>query len=241
MLFGIFGDIHSNFDALSAVVKDMKKMGVDQYCCIGDIVGYAAEPAKCIKMLKNLGCQISAGNHDYGVADKINVDDFNADAYDAIMWTKDALSDADKQFLADLPLVVNNDLFTLVHGTLHNPITFRYMINLDEAESTFKILDNKICFIGHTHIPVTFFQKNGDATYSFDNEIDLDEWEKVIINTGSIGQPRDRDPRASYVLLDTEENRIIFRRVEYDVGNAQKKIYQSGLPRRNGDRLLFIG
>lgn len=241
MLYGIFGDIHSNFDALSAALKDMKSEGVEAYGCIGDIVGYAAEPAICIETLQGLNCQISAGNHDYGVANKIPISKFNPDAYEAILWTRDSLFEADKEFLGNLPLVIKNDFFVLVHGTLHNPIMFNYMTRLDDAERSFEILDNRLCFIGHTHVPVAFLYKNRDVSYTIEKEVDLREWEKVIINTGSIGQPRDRDSRASYVLFDTEKERISFRRIDYNVENTVKKIYKADLPRRNGDRLLFAG
>lgn len=242
MLYGLFGDVHSNFEALFAVLKQMKKEGVKKYFCVGDIAGYASEPGRCIEIISNLDCQICAGNHDYGVVDKIPIDDFNQDARDAIVWQKKILNTNEKQFLNDLPLVVKNNLLTLVHGTLHNPEMFNYMIYFDEVEHTFNILeDNKICFIGHTHIPVAFFYKNGDISYSSDDTIHLSNWDKVIVNTGSIGQPRDRDPRASYVLFDTVKNKIFFKRVNYDVEKAVKKIYKAGLPRRNGDRLLYTG
>ena len=241
MIYGLFGDVHSNFDALFAVLKQMEKEGVKEYFCVGDIAGYASEPGKCIDILRNLNCQICAGNHDYGVVDKISIKDFNDDAHKAIVWQKEVLNTNDKQFLNDLPLVVKNNRLVLVHGTLHNPGKFNYMIYFDEVEQTFNMLENKVCFIGHTHVPVAFFYKNGDISYSSDDIIDLSTWDKVIINTGSVGQPRDKDPRASYVLFDTDKNKIFFRRVKYNVENAVKKIYEAGLPPRNGDRLLYSG
>lgn len=237
LIYGIFSDVHSNFDAISAVINDMSHQGVEKYACVGDIVGYAAEPGKCINIIRDLNCQIVAGNHDYAVAGKLSVNHFINDAYEAIIWTKYILPKKDKDFLAGLPLVIDETDFTLVHATLHDPAMFIYMVNYQSIWQSLEILNTKLCFIGHTHIPVAFLYKDRQIFYSNDTEIDIQPWEKLIINVGSVGQPRDRDIRASYVIYDTSKEKIYFRRVSYDVDSAAKKIYETSLPRRNGDRL----
>lgn len=237
MLYGILGDIHSNYDALSAVLKDMKNFGVEEYCSVGDIVGYGAEPAICIDTLKNLNCLITAGNHDYAVAEQISIDNFNIEARESILWTRDNLSKEYLDFLSALPLVVENDYFTVVHGTLHEPLKFLYMTNFGLAKISFKILETNLCFIGHTHTPMAFLYKNGKISYTTNDEIDINDAQKFIINAGSVGQPRDRDPGASYILFDSTKKTLSFKRVIYDVETAANKIFAAGLPIKNGLRL----
>lgn len=237
MKYGIFGDIHSNFDAFSSVISDMKKQGITKFYCIGDIVGYGAEPTICIETILELNCLTVAGNHDYAVVGKISHDNFNPDAKESVYWTKDSIFESDKDFLNNLPLVLHNKLFTLVHGTLHFPLNFSYMINNDMAIQTFKLLKTNLCFVGHTHIPFSFLLKDNKLYYNYNNEIDLNQWDKAIINTGSVGQPRDKDPRSSYILYDSKINKIFYKRVEYDVNSAKNKIYNANLPSFNADRL----
>lgn len=237
MIYGIFSDCHSNFDALSAVISDMEGQGVERYACAGDIVGYAAEPGKCINIIRDINCPIAAGNHDYAVAGRLSSDHFINDAYEAIIWTKYILPKRDKDFLGKLPLVIDGTDFTIVHGTLHDPAMFAYMINYQSIWQSFEILNTKLCFIGHTHVPVAFLYKDQQIFYTNATEIDLQSWERLIINVGSVGQPRDKDPRASYVIYDTSKEKIYFRRVSYDIDSAIKRIYETSLPRRNGDRL----
>ena len=244
MIYGIFGDIHSNFSALSSVLAEMENSGVGGYVCTGDVVGYASEPAECIDALRASNCQVVAGNHDYGVVGKIDIGNFNSDAYDAVLWTMDFLSVEDKEFLSSLPLVLKNDDFTLVHGTLHNPDLFNYMVTYPEALKTFKILDTDVCFLGHTHMPAAILYKGGDiflADLKEEESIDLAAWEKVIINTGSVGQPRDNNIDASYVIYDSGKSLVTFKRTNYNINDTVEKIYAAGLPRRNGERLFYAG
>ncbi len=237
MIIAIFGDIHSNFDAFTEVLKDAKAFNVKRYYCVGDVVGYAAEPSICIDTLIDLNCITSAGNHDFGVVGKISIDNFNSDAYNAILWTRDSIMESDKEFLKNLPMVIEEDTFTIVHGTLNSPGDFHYLLSDRIAALTFKLLKTKVCFVGHTHVPVGFLLKGNKISHTLDAEIDLKQYDKVIINTGSVGQPRDRDDRASYILYDTDMQKLYFRRVPYDIESAAEKIYKAGLPKRNGDRL----
>lgn len=237
MLYGVFADVHSNYDALSVILKELRDQGVEEYCCVGDIVGYAAEPSICIEVIKDLNCLVSAGNHDYGVVNKISIVNFSKSALDAVLWTRDVINESDKDFLSNLPLIWKNNQFTMVHGTLHKPHEFIYMHDLAVAASTFNILETPLCFTGHTHVPVTFYSKAGNVSYTLAKEIDLTLYDKVVINPGSVGQPRDGNPKSSYVLYDSDQKKITFKRVKYNFNNAAKKIYSVGLPTRNGVRL----
>ncbi len=237
MIYGIFGDVHSNYEALTAVLDDMKNNGVEEFHCVGDLVGYAADPSICLEIIRDLDCKISAGNHDYGVAGKIDINNFTPPAHDAILWTRDALFEEDKDYLASLPLVIEHDSFTLAHGTLNDPIKFKYMTSYEIAEASFQYQKTRLCFVGHTHTPVVFTFNKGKIAHLTDKEVDITRYEKLTANTGSVGQPRDMNPKASYVIYDSNRETLIFKRVEYDIESAANKIYEAGLPRRNGDRL----
>lgn len=236
MRYAILGDIHSNLEALEAVLADIAKARVDALYCVGDIVGYAADPGKCIARLKEINCPTVAGNHDYGVVEKTSVEYFNPDARDAVLWTRKNLSDEDKKYLVDLPLVLDCEHFTLAHGTLHSPDSFDYILTIYDAHLSFQTLQRSICFLGHSHVPITFFNDN-PISYMIEPEINLDGTDKVLVNVGSVGQPRDQDKRAAWALYDVEKRRVWIRRVEYDVEAAARKILEAGLPQMNAERL----
>lgn len=236
MRYGILGDIHGNYDALEAIIADLEKEKVDNLLCVGDIVGYGAEPSKCIETVRRLNCTSVAGNHDYAVAEKHGLEFFNDDARKGVMWTREHLSDEDIEYLANLPITLEEDEYTLVHGTLHNPELFGYVLNYDDAELCFKVMDCYLCFMGHSHIPITF--SRGEAiNYSTDRRIFLRDADKFLVNVGSVGQPRDRNSKAAYAIYDTEEKIVRIRRVDYDLDRAAEKIRRSGLPIMNADRL----
>ena len=242
MIYGVFGDIHSNYSALSSVLTEMDICGVERYVCTGDVVGYAAEPIKCIEAMQKIDCQIVAGNHDFGVIGKTDIDCFRADAYDAILWTRDILLDGEKKFLSSLPLVITTSDFTLAHGTLHSPDLFKYMVSYPDALKSLKILNTDICFLGHTHIPAAILYKDGNillADLEGGESINVLAWEKVIINAGSVGQPRDGNSDASYVIYDSKRKIVTFKRVHYSINDTAEKIYMAGLPRRNAGRLFL--
>ena len=241
MIYGVFGDIHSNFCALSSVLDEMKTSGVESYACTGDVVGYASEPVECIEALRRINCQVAAGNHDYGVVGKVDINCFNPDAYDAILWTRGILLGKEKRFLSSLPLVIVRPDFTLAHGTLHNPGLFNYMSSFPSALKSFEMLDTDVCFLGHTHIPGAILYKDENillADIGEEESVNLSAWEKVIINTGSVGQPRDNNSGASYVIYDSKKKLVTFKRVHYNIKDTAKKIYVVGLPVTNGERLF---
>ena len=239
MRYGIFSDVHSNLEALDAVINAYKKEAIDKYLCVGDLVGYATNPKACIEKVKALAAVIVAGNHDWACVDLFSVDYFNPYAKDAIFWTRRNLDDIDKSLLESLKLIYKNENFTLVHGTLDNPRDFNYMTDGYIAEQTFRLLETNICFVGHTHVVGTFINdKLGQLHYRQDDSIDISPGNKYIINVGSVGQPRDGNPKASYCTYDTDKKEVQIKRIDYDIQTARKKIIAVGLPKFLGDRLL---
>jgi predicted phosphodiesterase len=239
MRYGILSDIHSNIEALNAVVAALKKEKIDTYLCIGDVVGYASNPKECIEIVKPLANIIIAGNHDWAAVDLFALDYFNPYAKEAILWTKNILDHKDRYFLEYLKLVYKNNDLILVHGTLSNPQEFDYMANVYAAKETFSLMENDICFVGHTHVAGVFIKdKNSSIDYSQDSSISIRPGNKYIVNAGSVGQPRDRNPKAAYCIYDTNKKEIHIKRVDYDTEAARKKIIDAGLPKFLGDRLL---
>jgi predicted phosphodiesterase len=233
MRYGIFGDIHGNYDALTAVLEALDKENVDVPICLGDIVGYGAEPRECIARIRELGCMTLAGNHDHAAIDRLDVEFFNAFAKQAALWTREQLTDDNKEFLASLGFVDHHGGFAAVHGSLHGPELFNYIATIFDAELSFEALDKPVLFYGHTHIPLTFFDTT-PMTYVMDSEIPITREIKALVNVGSVGQPRDEDPRASYAVCELDEGSnegvVHIRRVPYDVASAAKKILDAGLP-----------
>lgn len=239
MRYGIFSDIHSNLEALEAVVAAYKKESIDTYLCIGDIVGYASNPNECSRITSSLAQDCVAGNHDWAALDLFPAAYFNPAAAEAIYWTKERLSKDSSLFLNSLKLVYKNDDLTLAHGTLNEPQEFDYLTGCPAAEGTFEQLTNRICFVGHTHIPLILVQdESGCSIRGKELQCRIEEGKKYIVNVGSVGQPRDCDPRAAYCIYDTEVKEVSIRRAEYDAGSARDKIIAAGLPLSLGDRLL---
>lgn len=239
MRYAIFSDIHSNLEALEAVIKAYKEEDIDKYLCLGDVVGYAANPKECIEKIKELAMVTIAGNHDWASVDLFSTDYFNPLAKEAIYWTARNLDDQDRYFLEHLKLVYKNEELTMVHGTLDDPEDFNYMTDDYIASKTFGLLENNICFVGHTHVPGVFIRSGDNRVYyQEDNSIDIKEDNKYIINMGSVGQPRDGNPQAAYGIYDTKKSNVQIKRIGYDIQAARKKIISAGLPQFLGERLL---
>lgn len=240
MRYGIFSDIHSNLEALEAVIEAYKNESIDKYLCIGDVVGYSTNPKECIEKTKVLCIITVAGNHDWGCVNLFSVDYFNPDAREAISWTRRNIDDNDKYFLESLKLVYKNEDLTLVHGTLDNPQDFNYMINGYTAWETFRLLETNICFVGHLHVVGMFIKDSSERIhYREDNSLDIQDGNKYIINVGSVGQPRDGNPYAAYCIYDTDERKVQIKRISYDIQTTRSKIIDAGLPRFLADRLAI--
>lgn len=238
MRYGIFSDVHSNLEALETVLEAYKKESIDKYLCIGDVVGYASNPKECIEKVKGIAEITVAGNHDWASVDLFPSDYFNPIARQAVVWTMHNLGVEDRYFLESLKLTYKNEDLTLVHGTLDNPRDFNYLTDGYLAEVTFELLENNICFVGHTHVPGTFIKDNdGSLRYSEDGSCTIKPENKYIVNVGSVGQPRDGNPKVAYCIYDTDEKEVQIKRRSYDIELARKKIVEAGLPQFLGDRL----
>ncbi len=227
--YAIFGDVHGNLEALSAVLESMENEGVTHCACVGDIVGYGANPVECVEKIQALGCKVVLGNHDAGVVGKTDIRFFNSAARAAVEWSREVMDGTSVGFLSGLPHVARTECFTIVHATLGNPEQWTYIFTPFEAQSYFSYQSDPVCFVGHTHVPCCF---SNDPTRGVSRaaSIRLKAGTKYIVNAGSVGQPRDGNPLSSYVIYDIVEDLIKFVRVPYDVHTAQKKIIDAGLP-----------
>ncbi len=222
------------------VLGALKNDHPDGYYCAGDIVGYGADPAACIQKTQELNPHIIAGNHDWGAVALADVENFSKNAKEAILWTTDALSGPQKGYLKVLQLLWKND-FMMVHGSPDQPEEFEYILGLSAAYKAFLAMDNEdICFIGHSHVAGVFVKDSfGQINYNSWPQVKLETGNKYIINVGSVGQPRDNDPRAAYCIYDTEKQMVEIKRVSYDIKQAQAKIIKAGLPRILAERLAL--
>jgi predicted phosphodiesterase len=237
MRYGIISDIHGNLEALEAVLEALMKDEIDELLCIGDIVGYGADPSECIAKIKEINPITVCGNHDAASINLLDISYFNDSAKDAIVWTSNNISVTEKEYLKKLPILYKNRYLEMVHGTLKNPEEFNYMIDIYAAKATFELMRGKVCFVGHSHIPGIFTLKGGKINYYEAPIIKISKYEKVIINVGSVGQPRDKDPRLSYVIYDTVRKTVEMKRKEYDIKKAAKKILDAGLSPSIAERL----
>lgn len=235
MRYGVLGDIHSNLTALDAVLAALERAGAQRYLCLGDIVGYGADAEACVERVRALAPSLVGGNHDWAVAGRLALDYFNAPARAAIQWTRKVLSRRDVAWLGSLELTLEVDDVTLAHSTVHDPGVFDYMQTPYDAYMSFQRLRTPHAFVGHSHIPITFFD-GPVITYSIEPRILL-AGQRSISNVGSVGQPRDEDPRAACGILDTDTGMLDVLRVPYDVELIAARIRQAGLPALLADRL----
>ncbi len=236
MRYGILSDIHGNYDALDAVLVGLEQEGVDEYICLGDIVGYGPEPIACLHRIRKVAEYIVAGNHDLAVAEKLSVEGFNVLAREATLWTRNELSDEDIAYLANLPLVHYLDGLDIVHSTLCSPELFDYVQTTYDASLSMSCMRSAVCFIGHSHVPISFVQDDV-ISYKLEPEIHVGDNTRAIVNVGSVGQPRDRDPRACCAIYDTETHNMQLRRYRYNIELVVGKVQSAGLPIELGARL----
>ena len=236
MRIAILSDIHANLEALEAVLADAQAQTCTQFVCLGDVVGYNANPGECVKIIQDLECPVVKGNHDEQASIVASTESFNELAEEAISWTRDHLSADDKAWLADLRLTSQVHDFTIVHATLDAPGQWGYVFNELDAAASFTYQHTSLCFFGHTHWPTAFVRDDNVRRIPV-GQIVLAPERRYFINGGSVGQPRDRDWRAAYCILHTDRQIVEQRRVKYDLATAQKKIRAAGLPDRLAGRL----
>jgi predicted phosphodiesterase len=234
----IVSDIHANLTALEAVLSDAGE--VDATWCLGDLVGYGPDPNECItrvRQLQNLVCVI--GNHDAAALDQINVDNFNPDARTALIWTNKTLNQESRKFLKNLPGVIVREDVTLVHGSPRQPV-WEYLLDTKTATINFDYFETPFCFVGHTHLPVIFHLPDemfGAHLIVPEPYMQFTMAPKAILNPGSVGQPRDRNPMASYAIYTDDQNKWEFKRVRYDISAVQERMEAVNLPIRHIQRL----
>jgi predicted phosphodiesterase len=236
MKYALLGDIHANLEALEEVLKDAKEHGVTKYACVGDVVGYNANPVECLGIVRNLGCIVVRGNHDHYCSHSENLNGFHPLAADVVDWTRRQLTQEQQDYLRKLKYVAPVETFTIVHSTLDTPEMWGYVFDKLEAEANFNYQTTAVCFYGHTHVPLAF-EKSDTVRFGLYSKIKVTLGKKYFINVGSVGQPRDGDPRAAYVIYDMINNIVELRRVPYDIQRTQKKILDAGLPGRIAARL----
>jgi len=238
MRFAIFGDIHSNLEALRAVLKDAAEHECTHYVCLGDVVGYNANPHECVELVRALDCPVVKGNHDEQASAEEVLENFNPLAEEAINWTREHLTEEDKKWLRELRLVRQVRDFTIVHATLDTPHKWGYVFNQLDAAASFSYQHTNLCFYGHTHAPRAYVKDNVVKGLPLQRLL-VESNKKYFINAGSVGQPRDGDWHASYCLYSPAERLVELRRIEYDINTAQDKIVAAGLPQRLADRLAM--
>ncbi len=242
MKIGFISDIHGNFEALDVAMAKLREQNVDEIVCIGDIVGYGAEPGKCIDVVEKNAKTIIAGNHDWASVGKTDITYFNKFGREAILWTSEVLLPHHRSFLAELKLSYSDSDWCAVHSTPHEPARWRYIFSTADAIEQFAHFDSKVCFIGHSHIPDIFTDKGDNIQIS----VPFNEQEAIvkilhdrryIVNVGSVGQPRDEDVRGCTAIYDTDAEIVKFVRFYYPVPDAQEKIIAAGLPAFLAERL----
>jgi diadenosine tetraphosphatase ApaH/serine/threonine PP2A family protein phosphatase len=242
--YAVLSDVHGNLEALSTVLADAASEGALGILCLGDAVGYGADPAPCIELLGERSLLMVAGNHEHGALGLLDVRWFNAAARAAALWTRDRLGADHQKFLSALPLAATFGEATCVHASPRRPEEWDYLLSAEDGFQAFGDFATRLCFVGHSHRPGVWSLGSGGPTYEdlagpafHDRRISFHDGRRYIINVGSVGQPRDRDPRAAYVLWDEDERSVTLRRVTYDHKGAAAKILRAGLPRALADRL----
>ncbi len=234
--YAILGDIHGNLEALTTVLSDASDRGIKSFVCVGDVVGYNANPSECLDIIRDLSCSTVRGNHDHYCVFDENLDDFHPLAANVVDWTRKHLRKDQIEYLKNLKYSMVMSGFSVVHSTLDMPDKWGYVFDNLEADANFAYQTTSLCFHGHTHVPV-IYEKQGRVTRSQPAKLKIQIGRKYFINVGSVGQPRDGDPRTCYATYDLQTKEIEFIRLPYDVETTQQKIHDAGLPERLSARL----
>lgn len=239
MLHAIVSDVHGNLEALEAVLADIARHSPASIVCLGDFVGYGASPNECIERLRPEIEHAVAGNHDLAACGRLRLNYFNVNAAMAAQWTETTLTQANKDYLMGLPFSVKWREALLVHASPAEPEDWHYVLSPVEADAEMDAYEESVCFIGHSHYPGTFERRDGHPRYTRNPEVRLEKGHRYLVNVGSVGQPRDGDPRAAYVLYDDLARVLRHVRVDYDIAGAMKRILDAGLPRFLAERLQW--
>jgi predicted phosphodiesterase len=238
MKYGFFSDVHANLEALKACIIDFRSEKLDKLFFLGDAVGYGPNPDECVKLIDEIAEVKLMGNHDYAALGLMETEYFNQYAAESMGWTKDSISDKTVEIMSDFELTHVIDQILLVHSSPREPENWHYILDMEDAEENFDFFEDKICLLGHTHRPyIVYKSESGDAILAKDIEVEIEEEYRYLVNIGSVGQPRDGDPRSCYLIYDGDAQTIRLKRVQYDVKSTQKVMAQIGLPEYLIDRL----
>jgi diadenosine tetraphosphatase ApaH/serine/threonine PP2A family protein phosphatase len=242
MRAAIISDIHGNMEALNAVCERLKDLEVEEVWCLGDMVGYGPNPNECVERIKEL-CRLPSdemmivlGNHDEAALGG-DISFFNPRAQAAAIWTREHLSEENKEFLRSLPLVLEREDALLVHASPYEPGVWHYIMGVHDAAYAFTHFEARVCFVGHSHYPLVAELADLEISMVEGDDVGLAEDRRYVVNVGSVGQPRDRDPRACFVIYEPDGDHLSFHRVEYDISACQEKILAAGLPTMLAERL----
>jgi predicted phosphodiesterase len=240
MRVAVISDIHANLHALTAVLEDVEREGPDRIWCLGDLVGYGPRPNECCRVVQERVQLSLVGNHDLVVIGDVDVGDFNPEASRAASWTKDMLDDESRDYLSSLEPHASSDGVELYHGSPRNAV-WEYVLDAEAIQAAFADSEAPVVLIGHSHVPIVARLaedevKAAHAPEGTEGELDGG---RLLLNPGSVGQPRDGDPRAAWLLLDLETGRASFRRVEYPLAKTQAEMRDAGLPEALAERLAF--
>lgn len=249
MRYLIISDIHANLVALDAVLDEAGAEGYDELWCLGDIVGYGPHPNECVEKIRESAAYCLAGNHDWAALDRIDVSDFNPEARTAVEWTREQLTSESIAFLEDLPPRIDDvaEDFTLAHGSPRHPI-WEYIIYPPTAAENFEHFDTPFCLVGHTHQPIIFRREPDESNAqalmpALGQPLPIQQGAadgiRFIINPGSVGQPRDGDPRASFAIYDADAGALFYYRQSYDIAATQARMREAKLPDRLVNRLEY--
>ena len=231
MKIALISDVHGNLEALEMVLRDIEKQGAEKIHFLGDVVGYGCNPNECVKLIDK-HCEIKLlGNHDYAAMGLESTENFNQLARASMEWTQTTLKPKVITMLADFEMDAVFLDYYLVHSSPTEPDKWRYILNIEQSRIHFENFSQAICFVGHSHSP-TFFERDaaGQIAQHSKPELTFNDGSRYIINIGSVGQPRDNDPRACYVIVDTDDKKTIYRRIEYDILKTQEKMRKAKLP-----------
>ena len=238
MRYIIFSDLHSNLEALKQFEKEIETIAHDKLVCLGDIVGYGADPNPCVEwVMKNANFAI-AGNHDWAAVSKTNITYFSSHAYESCLWTREKLTEKNKEFLRSLPLDREEEDIYWVHSSPYKPQAWYYVTSKTDGKLNFKSFKTSTCFVGHSHKPIILEQTSDGRVNEYVADIwNIEPENRYIFNDGSLGQPRDGNPNPSFMIYDSEIKIVKIHRFEYDLNSAQDKIRNSNLPSNLAERL----
>jgi diadenosine tetraphosphatase ApaH/serine/threonine PP2A family protein phosphatase len=239
VLLAIVSDIHGNLEALETVLADLDRRKPDAVVCLGDFVGYGASPNPCIELLRPRIEAAVLGNHDDAAIGSATLEGFNHEAARAARWTRDQLTPEYHDYLKALPMSVRWHDAHLVHASPSEPEAWHYVLSPAEADYEMGCFEGPMCFIGHSHYPGNFQFDGSRSLYTRQSKVNLEKGKRYLINVGSVGQPRDGDPRAAYLLWDQRAKSLEHVRLDYDVEAAAARIRQAGLPAFLAERLRW--